>query len=80
MTRSLLSKKTVAKTNNWYTAHKVAVTFGKSTGLPVRIKKLKNGKRVVVTDRILWENEGSPSYRANMPKKRAILGRNVMWF
>lgn len=80
MSKTMLSKKTIVKCNDWHTAYKVAVCFGKATGLPVRIKKLSTGKRVVVTDRIMWENEGAPQYRLHMPKKPRPFGRNILWY
>ena len=80
MRNTMLVKKVLVKCNDWHTAWKVAVCFGKATGLPVRIKRLPTGKRVVVTDRILWENEGSPQYRMGMPKTPRPFGRNILWY
>lgn len=80
MSKTMLSKHVVVKTNDWHTAYKCARVFGGATGLPVRIKRLPTGKRIVVTDRILWENDGCPQYRLYMPKTKRILSREIFWY
>lgn len=79
MSRFILCKKAIAKTNDEYTAMKIAKRCGKAWGVPVGVRRTSKGKYVAITDKILWEQIGAPQYHINMPVTRPRLGREIVW-